>query len=115
VSNKLTADVKACIIAAFNDAGGREYLVRVAKKDPSPSARCSARNEPFGFDLRRRSFAWSHRYRSPSMSRSRDAMLQIAAVLALLVANSSAVSADCRAEVEAAFQSFRCRVGHTDA
>jgi hypothetical protein len=34
VPNKLTADVKACIMSAFNDAGGREYLLRVAKTDP---------------------------------------------------------------------------------
>jgi hypothetical protein len=34
-------------------------------------------------------------------------MLQIAAVLALLVANSSAALADCRAEVEAAFQKLQ--------
>ena len=32
--NKLTADVKACIMAAFNEAGGKEYLLRVAKTDP---------------------------------------------------------------------------------
>jgi hypothetical protein len=32
--NKLTADVKACVMAAFNDAGGRAYLVKVAKEDP---------------------------------------------------------------------------------
>jgi len=37
----------------------------------------------------------------------REAMLQIAAVLALLVANSSAALADCRAEVEAAFQKLQ--------
>src|SRR5262249_59926775 len=41
------------------------------------------------------------------MSRPREAMLQIAAVLALLVANSSAALADCRAEVEAAFQKLQ--------
>jgi len=34
-------------------------------------------------------------------------MLQIAAVLALLVANSSAALADCRAEVEVAFQKLQ--------
>jgi hypothetical protein len=38
------------------------------------------------------------------MSRPREAMLQITAVLAFLVANGSAALADCRAEVEAAFQ-----------
>ena len=41
------------------------------------------------------------------MSRPREAMLQIATVLALLVANSSAALADCRAEVEAAFQKLQ--------
>src|SRR5215468_5488537 len=41
------------------------------------------------------------------MSRPREAMLQIAALLALLVANSSATLADCRAEVEAAFQKLQ--------
>src|SRR5262249_32528424 len=41
------------------------------------------------------------------MSRPREAMLQIAAVLALLVANSSAALADFRAEVEAAFQKLQ--------
>jgi hypothetical protein len=44
---------------------------------------------------------------SPSMSRSRDAMLRSAAVLALLIVHSSAVLADCRAEVEAAFQKLQ--------
>ena len=34
VPNKLTANVKACIIAAFADAGGKDYLVTVAKTDP---------------------------------------------------------------------------------
>jgi hypothetical protein len=32
--NKLTANVKACIVAAFADAGGKDYLVTVAKTDP---------------------------------------------------------------------------------
>ena len=41
------------------------------------------------------------------MSQPREAMLQIAAVLALLVANSSAALADCRAEVEVAFQKLQ--------
>jgi hypothetical protein len=41
------------------------------------------------------------------MSRPREAMLQIAAVLALLVVNSSAALADCRTEVEAAFQNLQ--------
>ena len=30
----LTANIKACIMAAFNDAGGKDYLVKVAKTDP---------------------------------------------------------------------------------
>jgi hypothetical protein len=34
VPNKLTAEVKAAIIAAFADAGGKDYLVMVAKTDP---------------------------------------------------------------------------------
>ena len=34
VPNKLTANVKAAIMAAFADAGGIEYLVKVAKTDP---------------------------------------------------------------------------------
>jgi hypothetical protein len=34
VPNKLTANVKACIMAAFADAGGIDYLVKVAKTDP---------------------------------------------------------------------------------
>ena len=34
VPNKLTADVKAAIMAAFADAGGKDYLVAVAKTDP---------------------------------------------------------------------------------
>jgi hypothetical protein len=33
-ANKLTANVKACIMAAFADAGGKDYLVKVAKTDP---------------------------------------------------------------------------------
>ena len=41
------------------------------------------------------------------MNRPREAMLQIAAVLALLVANSSAALADCGAEVEVAFQKLQ--------
>jgi hypothetical protein len=32
--NKLIANVKACIMAAFADAGGKDYLVMVAKTDP---------------------------------------------------------------------------------
>jgi hypothetical protein len=32
--NKITADLKEVILAAFNVAGGEEYLVRVAKEDP---------------------------------------------------------------------------------
>ena len=31
--NKLTANVRACIMAAFADAGGKDYLVTVAKTD----------------------------------------------------------------------------------
>jgi hypothetical protein len=31
--NKLTADVKAAIMAAFTDAGGKDYLVAVSKTD----------------------------------------------------------------------------------
>jgi hypothetical protein len=31
---KLSADVKACIMAAFNKAGGEEYLLSVAQSDP---------------------------------------------------------------------------------
>jgi hypothetical protein len=34
VPNKLTANVKAAITAAFADAGGVDYLVKVAKTDP---------------------------------------------------------------------------------
>jgi hypothetical protein len=34
VLNKLTADVKAAIQAAFDEAGGKEYLVKLAKEDP---------------------------------------------------------------------------------
>jgi hypothetical protein len=34
VPNRLTADVKAAIMAAFADAGGKDYLVVVAKTDP---------------------------------------------------------------------------------
>jgi hypothetical protein len=33
VPNKLTADVKAAIMTAFGDAGGKDYLVTVAKAD----------------------------------------------------------------------------------
>jgi hypothetical protein len=32
--NKLTADVKAAIQAAFEEAGGKEYLVKLAREDP---------------------------------------------------------------------------------
>jgi len=32
--NKLTADIKEAIIKAFNEAGGAEYLRKVAKSDP---------------------------------------------------------------------------------
>jgi hypothetical protein len=41
------------------------------------------------------------------MGRSFDTMLRSAAVLALLIVHSSAVLADCRAEVEAAFQKLQ--------
>jgi len=41
------------------------------------------------------------------MSRSRDAMLRSAAVLALLIVYSSAALADCRTEVEGAFQKLQ--------
>jgi hypothetical protein len=34
VPNKLTANIKATIMAAFADAGGKDYLVTVAKTDP---------------------------------------------------------------------------------
>jgi hypothetical protein len=34
VPNKLTANVKTRIMAAFADAGGKDYLVKVAKTDP---------------------------------------------------------------------------------
>jgi hypothetical protein len=34
VPNKLTANVKACIMAAFAGVGGKDYLMSVAKKDP---------------------------------------------------------------------------------
>jgi hypothetical protein len=34
VPNRLTANVKACIMAAFADAGGKDYLVKLAKTDP---------------------------------------------------------------------------------
>jgi hypothetical protein len=46
----------------------------------------------------------SHWNRSPMMLRARDVMFQGAALLAVLVADSTAVWADCRGEVEAAFQ-----------
>lgn len=32
--NKLTGDVKAAIVAAFDEAGGKDYLVKLAKEDP---------------------------------------------------------------------------------
>lgn len=32
--NKLTADIKETIAAAFDEAGGKEYLVGIAKDDP---------------------------------------------------------------------------------
>jgi len=32
--NKLTADVKDTIAAAFKEVGGQEYLVNIAKTDP---------------------------------------------------------------------------------
>ena len=32
--NKFTGDVKAAIIAAFDEAGGKDYLVKLAKEDP---------------------------------------------------------------------------------
>jgi hypothetical protein len=34
VPNKLTAEMKATIVAAFVEAGGIDYLVKVAKTDP---------------------------------------------------------------------------------
>lgn len=34
VRNKLTATVKEAIIEAFNQAGGVEYLTRIANEDP---------------------------------------------------------------------------------
>jgi len=34
VPNKLTADVKSAIKAAFDEVGGQKYLVNLAKKDP---------------------------------------------------------------------------------
>jgi hypothetical protein len=43
------------------------------------------------------------------MTRSRDGMFRIAVVLALLIVDSSAVLAECRAEVEAAFQKLQVR------
>jgi hypothetical protein len=32
--NKLTGDVKAAIVAAFDEAGGKDYLVKLAESDP---------------------------------------------------------------------------------
>ena len=43
------------------------------------------------------------------MTRSRDGMFRIAVVLALLIVDSSSVLADCRPEVEAAFQKLQVR------
>src|SRR5262245_32393879 len=56
------------------------------------------------------SLGWlgAHRNRRPSVSRSRDVILRVAVVLALL-ALDTAESADCRAEVEAAFQKLQIR------
>jgi hypothetical protein len=41
------------------------------------------------------------------MSRSSGAKMRFAAVLVLLIVDNSAVLADCRAEVEAAFQKLK--------
>src|SRR6516162_8028464 len=46
----------------------------------------------------------SHWNRSPTMLRVRDVILQAATLLTALVVDSTAVRADCRSEVEAAFQ-----------
>ena len=46
----------------------------------------------------------SHWNRSPTMIRVRDVILQAATLLTALVVDSTAVWADCRSEVEAAFQ-----------
>ena len=46
----------------------------------------------------------SHWNRSPAMLRARDVILQAATLLTALVVDSTAVWADCRSEVEAAFQ-----------
>ncbi len=32
--NKLTGDVKASIVAAFDEVGGKDFLVQLAKDDP---------------------------------------------------------------------------------
>jgi hypothetical protein len=41
------------------------------------------------------------------MSRSRSAVLRVPAVLTFLIVHSSAVLADCRAEIDAAFQKLQ--------
>lgn len=35
-TNKLNADIKAMILGALHDAGGREYLARQAEENPAP-------------------------------------------------------------------------------
>lgn len=34
VPNKVTGDVKTAIAAAFNEVGGKDYLVKLAESDP---------------------------------------------------------------------------------
>lgn len=36
VPNKITSDLKAMVLGALDDAGGREYLTRQAEENPGP-------------------------------------------------------------------------------
>lgn len=36
VPNKITSDLKAMVLCALDDAGGREYLARQAEENPGP-------------------------------------------------------------------------------
>lgn len=36
VPNKITSDLKAMVLGALDDAGGREYLARQAEENPGP-------------------------------------------------------------------------------
>ena len=44
--NYLTAEIKAAIIEAFEQAGGVEYLVEIAKRDPPTFCRLLAKLIP---------------------------------------------------------------------